>query len=104
MKEKVEKMKELLNLGGFEENTSIRVCRLEEFLRDGDFDSASKLASKLDQMGSVDGTYELSQMYHNGDGVEQDYKKEVDLLWRASIRKHKPSMYNLSLAQNYLYM
>lgn len=91
-------MKKILNLCTISENTNSTINKLEKHLKDENFKAASKTALELDGRGVVDGTYALSIMYHNGDGVKQDYKKEVELLWRASLRKHNPSIYNLSLA------
>lgn len=69
-----------------------------ELVATEDFKTIYNLAKELDSKGVVEGTLLLSEMYHNGDYVEQNYKKEVKLLRKAMKMGSLEAKYNFALA------
>ena len=55
---------------------------------DGDYGSAFQYWTKAAELGDVDAHYELSVLYHKGEGVEKDEKKELYHLEEAAIGGH----------------
>lgn len=82
------------------ESLDVVMKRFVDFTEEGDFDTAFDLATELDEMDVVNGTFALSVLYHNGQGVEQDFSKEVELLEIASDVGFKPAIFNLAIAMS----
>ena len=55
---------------------------------DGDYGSAFKFYTKAAELGDVEAHYHLSILYHNGQGVEKDKKKETYHEETAAIDGH----------------
>lgn len=72
--------------------------RFNKLVANGDFKAIYNLAKELDAKGNTEGTLMLSSMYHNGDYVKQDHKKEVKLLRKATKMGSLQSKFNLALA------
>jgi len=72
--------------------------RFMSIIEQEDYQTAFELATELDELDVPNGTYALSIMYHNGQHVEQDYEKEVELLKKASAEGFEPAMFNLAIA------
>jgi len=80
------------------ETLDVVMERFTAFIDDEEFETAFSLASELHEMGIVQGTYALSIMYHNGEGVEQDFEEEVELLIEATEQEFEPAMFHLAMA------
>ncbi len=63
---------------------------------DGDYGSAFKFYTKAAELGDVEARYNLSNLYHKGEGVEKDEKKELYHLEEAAIGGHPYARYNLA--------
>jgi tetratricopeptide (TPR) repeat protein len=63
--------------------------------REGDYKSAFEFLSKAAELGDIAANYELSIMYHTGEGVEKDEKKKMYHLEVAAIGGHDLARYNL---------
>lgn len=74
------------------------IQNLKELLNEKNYEAAYTLAKKLEKQGNADGIMILSIMYHNGDYVEQDYKKEVELLKKAIKLGSLQAKFNLAIA------
>ena len=61
----------------------------------GDFEGAFEYFTKAAALGEMDVHYNLSIMYHKGEGVEKDLKKKVYHLEEAAIAGHAGARYNL---------
>ncbi len=79
-------------------NVEQNVLNLFRFLREEKFKEAYHIAKALDSIGVLEGTFALSQMYHNGDYVTQNYSMEVKFLQKASKQGFKLAQYRLALA------
>ncbi len=64
----------------------------------GDYDSAFQYWTKAVRLGDIEAHYQLSCLYHNGNGVEIDKKKVIHHLEEAAIGGHPKARYNLALA------
>jgi len=64
-------------------------------LLDGDYEGAFEYLTKAVELGDVDAHYQLSVMYHEGNGVEKDEKKELHHLEEAAIAGHPVARHNL---------
>jgi len=62
---------------------------------EGDYKSAFEYLSKAAEFGNVAAHYTLSVMYHEGEGVEKDDKKELYHLEVAAIGGHPLARHNL---------
>ena len=62
---------------------------------EGDYETALEYFKKSAEMGDPDAHYNLSIMYHKGDGVEKDMKKEIYHLEEATIGGHPDARHNL---------
>ncbi len=67
-----------------------RKCHLE-----GDYEGAFQYYTKAAALGDMEGHYNLSIMYSEGQGVEKNEKKEVCHLEEAAIGGHPNARYNL---------
>ena len=56
---------------------------------------AFEYLTKAVELGDVDAHYQLSVMYHEGNGVEKDEKKELHHLEEAAIAGHPVARHNL---------
>jgi TPR repeat protein len=52
--------------------------------------------TKAAELGSVDAHYQLSVVYHEGNGVEKDKEKDLHHLEEAAIDGHPAARYNLA--------
>jgi len=69
-----------------------------ELEENGDYKTMYNLAKELDANGNGEGTLLLSIMYHNGDIVKQNFKKEVKLLRKAVKMGSQQAKFNFALA------
>jgi hypothetical protein len=63
----------------------------------GDYQGAFEYFTKAAALGDMDAHYNLSIMYHMGDCVEKDLKKEMHHLEEAAIGGHPWARYNLGM-------
>jgi TPR repeat protein len=49
--------------------------------REGDYEGAFEYMSKVAELGSLDGHYNLSILYRGGNGVEEDEKRK-SIIWK----------------------
>jgi tetratricopeptide (TPR) repeat protein len=63
----------------------------------GDYDGAFQYFTKAAELGDMDGHYELSCLYQQGNGVEKDMNKLVHHLEEAAIGGHPLARYNLGV-------
>jgi len=80
------------------ESLDVVMERFVGFIKEGDFDTAFTLATELDGMDIVNGTFALSVLYHNGQGTEQDFAREVSLLEKAVKKEFEPAIFHLAIA------
>jgi TPR repeat protein len=67
---------------------------------DGDYKSAFEYLTKAAELGDIAAHYNLSIMYHTGEGVEKDKKKEVYHLEVAAIGGHPAARTNLGVIES----
>jgi TPR repeat protein len=78
-------------------NDPFALCKMGKLCDDeGDYEGAFEYYTKAAEAGDMDGHYELSLMYHQGQGVEKDMKKLVHHLEEAAIGGHPWARHNLS--------
>ena len=80
------------------ESLDVVMERFNSYIKDGDFKTAFDLATELDEIGNVDGTYAVAIMYHNGQGVTQNFVKEVEYLEKAISLGSKPALYQFAIS------
>ncbi len=68
-------------------------------LMKGDFKGACEFWSKAVELGDVEAHYHLALMYHNGQGVEMNKRKEIYHLEQAAIGGHYNARYNLGVTE-----
>ena len=61
----------------------------------GDYKRAFEYYSKAAALGDVEAHYQLSALYHKGEGVEKDRKRELHHLKQAAIEGHPDARHNL---------
>jgi len=66
-------------------------------LDEGDYEGAFEYYSKAAALGNMMAHYNLSCLYHDGEGVEKDINKKVYHLEEAAIGGHPQARYNLGL-------
>jgi tetratricopeptide (TPR) repeat protein len=66
---------------------------------EGDYDSAFEYFTRAAGLGDVDAHHSLSVMYHEGQGVDKDEKKELYHLEEAAIAGNLFARYNLALIE-----
>ena len=64
--------------------------------KEGNFEGAFQYLSKAAALGDAEAHYNLSNMYHMGEGVEKDTTKKVYHLEEAAIGGHPIARYNLA--------
>ena len=62
---------------------------------EGDYKGAFEYWTKAAELGDVEAHYQLSCLYHNGEGVDKDEKKKVYHLEQAAIGGHPTSRHSL---------
>ncbi len=78
-------------------NDPVALCQLGgTCCKKGDFEGAFQYLSKAAALGGAEAHYNLSNMYHMGNGVERDPKKKVYHLEEAAIGGHPIARYNLA--------
>ncbi len=82
------------------ETLNIVMDRFALLIEKEDFKTAFDLATELDDMDVVNGTYALSIFYHNGEHVAQNYTREVSLLQKAASQGYEPAIFNLAMAMS----
>ena len=79
-----------------EVNDPVAMCEVgKERYYGGDYEAAFEYLSKAAELGDADAHYNLSNMYHQGEGVEKDEKKEMYHLEEAAIGGHPKARHNL---------
>ena len=63
---------------------------------DGDFDKAFEYLSKAAEMGDSEAHSRLADMYHDGEGVEQNEGEKIHHLEEAAIGGHPTARHNLA--------
>ena len=63
---------------------------------EGKYDAAFNYLTKAAELGDVEACYNLSVMYREGQGVENDEEKELYHLEEAAIRGHLDARFNLA--------
>eukprot|EP00984_Skeletonema_dohrnii_P004609 scaffold1634_cov118-Skeletonema_dohrnii-CCMP3373.AAC.7 len=66
---------------------------------EGDYERAFEYWTKAAELGDASAHHELSLLYHNGEGVEKDEKKELYHLEKAAIGGHPRARCNLALKE-----
>ncbi len=67
--------------------------------QEGDYKSALKYYTKAAQLGDAYSHYQLSVMYHEGEGVEKDMKKYIYHSEEAAIGGHPEARHNLGIVE-----
>ena len=79
-----------------EKNDPVAMLRMGGTRHDeGDYSSAFEYYTKAAELGDASAHYNLSVMYHLGQGVEKDEKKQVYHLEKAAISGHVDARHNL---------
>ena len=91
-KEEVEKRR----MKRVEANCPVALCiqGVKEY-DDGDFDKAFEYLSEAAEMGNSEAHSRLADMYHDGEGVEQNEGKKIHHLEEAAIGGHPIARHNL---------
>ena len=72
-----------------EANDPVAMCSMgKEKYVGGDYKAAFDYLTRAVALGNVDAHYQLSILYHNGEGVEKDEKKELHHCTEAAIGGH----------------
>ena len=83
-----------------EANDPIGLCGMGKWSAEkGYFDRALEYFTKAVALGDIEAHFYLSQMYHDGDGVEKDEKKELYHLEEAAIGGHTVARHNLGCVE-----
>jgi TPR repeat protein len=89
-----------LCMARIKKNCPAAMCQMGEMCRrEGDYESALKYLTKATDLGDALAHYNLSILYHNGQGVDKDEKKEVYHLEEASIAGIPEARHNLGLIE-----
>jgi hypothetical protein len=64
---------------------------------EGDYEGAFQYYTKAAELGDIDAHFNLSILYHKGEGLEKDEKKELYHLEEAAIGGHPIARYNLGV-------
>ena len=65
----------------------------------GDYRSAFKYFTKAAELGDAEAHYQLSLLYHEGEGVDKDKEKEIHHYEEAAIGGHPRARYNLGACE-----
>ena len=77
-------------------NDPIALCELgKRRAREGDYEGAFEYFTKAAELGAIIAHYQLSVMYHEGEGVEKNPKKAMYHMEEAAIGGHPTARYNL---------
>eukprot|EP00985_Skeletonema_marinoi_P012280 scaffold5896_cov119-Skeletonema_marinoi.AAC.3 len=79
-----------------EANDSVAMTQkgIQQFMK-GDYSSAFEYFTRAAGLGDIAAHYNLSCMYHNGQGVEKDREKGIHYMEEAAIGGHPAARYNL---------
>ena len=85
-----------------EANDPVALCDMgEDRAHEGDFESAFECFTKAVAFGNnTQAHFQLSRLYHEGQGVEKDTKKELYHLEEAAIGGHADGRHNLGCVEN----
>ena len=73
------------------------LCQCAKYRRsEGDHDAAFKYFTEAAELGDFDAHYQLSCLYREGEGVEEDEKKILFHLKEAAIAGHPIARHNLA--------
>jgi len=73
-----------------EANDPVAICdRGTKKYQEGDYKSAGQYWKRAADLGEVEAHYQLSCLYHHGQGVEKDEKRELRHLEEAAISGHR---------------
>ena len=79
-----------------EANDPVAMCHFgTERCKIRDYEAAFEYWTKAVSLGDVEAHYRLSLLYHNGDGIEKDKKKEFHHLTEAAIKGHPLARHNI---------
>ncbi len=77
-------------------NCPVAMCQMgKQHYNGGDYETALKYLTKAVEFGEADAHYNLSLMYHEGQGVEKDKEKVVYHSEEAAIAGHPMARHNL---------
>ena len=81
-------------------NDPVALCQMgADRYNKRDYKSAIEYATRAAAMGDAEAHYQVSVMYHNGEGTEKDEKKELHHLTDAAIGGHPIARYNLGCVE-----
>eukprot|EP00986_Skeletonema_menzelii_P011569 scaffold6007_cov73-Skeletonema_menzelii.AAC.1 len=79
-----------------EANDPVAMCQMGSERRDeGDCNAAFEYWTRAAALGDVEAHYQLSILYHNGQGVEKDEKRALHHMEEAAISGHPMARHNL---------
>ena len=79
-----------------EKNDPVAMCRMGGVRYvEGDCNAAFEYWTRAVILGDIEAHYQLSSLYHKGEGVEKDEKRELHHLEQAAIRGHPAARHNL---------
>jgi len=83
-----------------EANDPVALCQegLSQYSK-GDYLSAFEYYTKAAELGDAEAHYQLSHMYRDGVGVEEDKENEMHQLEEAAIGGHPDARYNLGIGE-----
>eukprot|EP00985_Skeletonema_marinoi_P020356 scaffold12078_cov77-Skeletonema_marinoi.AAC.4 len=80
-----------------EKNDPVAIREIgSKYYNNGDRERAFEYFTKAAELGDVDAHFSLSFLYHEGQGVEKDEKKELFHLVEAAIAGHPGARYDLA--------
>ena len=83
-----------------EANDPVAICHMGTIRRgEGDYKTALDYWSRSAALGNVEAHYQLSNLYHEGKGVEKDEKRELHHLKEAAIGGHPEARDNLAILE-----
>ena len=96
--EEVKKLKRVMKR--IEANDAVAMCRMGGVrYKEGDYEAAFEYLTRAAALGDVEAHYQLSCLYHKGDGVEEDEEKQVHHLTEAAIGGHPGARHNLGCVE-----
>ena len=89
---------EKLEMKRIEANDPVAICKwgVQQYYK-GDYDTAFDYCTKAAKLGDVWAHFYLSLMYRDGEGIEQDVRKEIYHLEEAAIGGHPEARYYLGI-------
>jgi tetratricopeptide (TPR) repeat protein len=77
-------------------NDPVAMCEMAKKLcNQGDYESALQYLTKAAELGNAEAHFVLSDLYHHGEGVEKDTKKQVYHLEEAAMKGHPEARHDL---------